>query len=436
MAFSEKLRAQLAAMPETENPEPNEESSSPETDAPEPPDVPPAGAIVPSARRELIRRIVMGAVLVVTLLGLWFDLKARRQCGRVTEELMYLLKPMEIVTTNRVREIVQRAPRIHELRSRYGGLAEEYVWKGVFNTYHLQVDYTWNFNRFEMDGIRSHSRYRWDSNQTSPAVEDQRPELVERLAEKGVENEIRRHLRKPEGELSGEDLRAIRKINLTGKQIQDLTLVAQMFALRDLNLSDNKLADVSELEMLTQLEVLRLHFNRLDNLDALSELTRLHQLDVGHNLIADTRAISQLPRLTHLTLRHNLITDLAPLGKLRRLEFLDLNHNQITDLGPVGELHMLDILRLSGNQIKNLAPLAQLPALEVLYLATNQVTDIRPLGEIAPLQRLDLAGNQITDVAELAKLKKLYQLNLTGNPVPVSEVEKLRKSLPRCEIKF
>ena len=436
MAFSEKLRAQLAAMPEPENPRPNEDSSSRETDTPEAAGVPPAGAAVPTARRELIRRIVMGGVLVVTLLGLWFDLSARRECDRATEELMYLLKPMEIVTTNQVRELLGRAPKLHELRSRYGGLAEEYVWTGVFNTYHLQVDYTWNFNRFEMDGVRSHSRYRWDSNQTSPALEDARPERVKQLTADSVKKEIGRQLEISHLKLTGDDLRRIEKINLTGKQISDLSTVAQLSGLRDLNLSDNKLVDVVELEMLTQLEVLRLNFNRLDNLDALTGLTRLHELDAGHNLIADTRAISQLSRLTHLTLRHNQIADLAPLGKLRRLEFLDLNHNHLTDLGPIGRMQKLDVLRLSENKIKNLEPLAGLPNLGVLYLATNQVTDIRPLAAIATLQRLYLAGNQITDITPLAQLKNLGKLNLSGNPVSKAKVEALRKSLPECDIVF
>lgn len=423
-------------MPERDNPEPSEDSSSPKTEASEGPDDSAADAAVPSPRPGWVRHIVMGGVLVVTLLGLWFDLSARRECDRATEELMYLLKPMEIVTTNQVRELLGRAPKLHELRSRYGGLAEEYVWTGVFNTYHLQVDYTWNFNRFEMDGVRSHSRYRWDSNQTSPALEDARPERVKQLTEDSVKKEIGRQLEISHLELTGDDLRRIEKINLTGKQISDLSTVAQLSGLRDLNLSDNKLANVTGLESLAQLEVLRLRYNRLNNLDALTGLTRLYELDAGHNLIADTRAISQLSRLTHLTLKHNQITDLAPLAKLRRLKLLDLNHNHLTDLGPIGGMQQLDILRLSENKIKNLEPLAGLPNLGVLYLATNQVTDIRPLAAIATLQRLYLAGNQITDITPLAKLKNLGKLNLSGNPVSKAKVEELRKSLPQCDIVF
>ena len=423
-------------MPEPDNPESSEDSSSPETDAPEVPGDPAADAAVPSTRPGWVRHIVMGAVLVVTLLSWWFDLSARRECDRVTEELMYLLKPMDIVTTNQVREVAQRAPKLHELRSRYGGLAEEYVWKGVFNTYYLQVDYTWNFNRFEMDGVRSHSRYRWDSNQTSPALEDARPERVKQLTADSVKKEIGRQLKVSHQNLTGDDLRRIEKINLTGKQISDLSTVARMSGLRELNLSDNKLVDVTALESLTQLEVLRLHFNRLNNLDGLAHLPRLRELHAGHNRLTGTDALQQLPQLTHLYLRHNQIPDITPLGKLRRLKLLDLNHNHLTDLGPIGGMQQLDILRLSENQIKNLEPLAGLPNLGVLYLATNQVTDIRPLAAIATLQRLYLAGNQITDITPLAKLKNLGKLNLSGNPVSKAKVEELRKSLPECDIEF
>jgi len=418
-------------MPESDTPESSKEPSASET-----PGVPAADATGPSTRPGWVRHSVMGGVLVLMLLGLWFDLSARRACDRVTEELMYLLKPMEIVTTNQVRALVGHAPKLHELRSRYGGLAEEYVWTGVFSTYHLQVDYTWNFNRFEMDGVRSHSRYRWDSNQTSPALEDARPERVKQLTADSVKKEIGRQLEISHLELTGDDLRRIEKINLTGKQISDLSTVARMSGLKELNLSDNKLADVTALESLTQLEVLRLHFNRLDNLDGLAHLEMLRELHAGHNRLAETDALQQLPQLTYLNLRHNQITDLAPLGKLRRLKFLDLNHNHLTDLGPIGGMQQLDILRLSENKIKNLEPLAGLPNLGVLYLATNQVTDIRPLAAIATLQRLYLAGNQITDITPLAKLKNLGKLNLSGNPVSKAKVEELRKSLPQCDIEF
>ena len=389
----------------------------------------------PASHPGLIRHVVMGVLLVAALAGLWQDQKARRQLDVAAEDLMFRLKGMRNFDDNDVHALMGK-PDISDEGSRYADLYEEYIWEGVFNTYHMQLTYTVNFGRAELDGVRSHSKLRWASGNKSMGVEDQRPEIARQMANQDLEEEMRRRLKKPDGIISKEEYLLIDKIDMAGKEVQDLTSIARMSALQNLNLNDNHLTDLSPLKSLTRVEILRLRHNSLQHLDSITHMTRLRELDAGYNVLTHTDALLKLSQITRLTLNDNRIIDIAPLSKLRRLEWLDLNRNQLTDISLLGELRNLQLLRLSGNKIQDVKPLANLQALEVLYLAKNQIIDIRALAKMPHLGRLYLADNQVTDVASLAEIKNLGALDLTGNPVPKSEVEALRKALPMCQIDF
>ena len=414
---------------QTESSPVTEEDGNPDENTPEEPK--PAA----NGRPGLIRHVVLGVLLVAALAGLWQDQKARRQLDVAAEDLMFRLKGMRNFDDNDVHALMGK-PDISDEGSRYADLYEEYIWHGVFNTYHMQLTYTVNFGRAELDGVRSHSKLRWSDDKKSSTVEDQRPELAHQLANQDLEEEMRRQLKKPDGIISKEEYLLIDKIDMAGKEVQDLGPIARMSALQNLNLNDNHLTDLSPLKSLTRVEILRLRHNSLQHLDSITHMTRLRELDAGYNILTHTDAFSHMPQITHLTLNDNRIIDIAPLSKLRRLEWLDLNRNELTDISLLGELRNLQLLRLSGNKIKDVKPLANLQALEVLYLAKNQIIDIRSLAKMPHLGRLYLSDNQVTDVASLAEIKNLGALDLTGNPVPKSEVEALRKALPMCQIDF
>ena len=282
----------------------------------------------PASHPGLIRHVVLGVLLVAALAGLWQDQKARRQLDVAAEDLMFRLKGMRNFDDNDVHALMGK-PDISDEGSRYADLYEEYIWQGVFNTYHMQLTYTVNFGRAELDGVRSHSKHRWSGDKKSSSVEDQRPELAQQMADLDLEVEMRRRLKKPTGVISKEEYLFIDQINMAGKEVQDLTPIARMSALRILNLNDNHLTDVSLLQSLTRVEVLRLRHNSLQHLDSLTHMTRLRELDAGYNVLTHTDALLQLSQMTHLTLNDNRIIDIAPLGKLRRLEWLDLNRRVV-----------------------------------------------------------------------------------------------------------
>lgn len=147
---------------------------------------------------------------------------------------------------------------------------------------------------------------------------------------------------------------------------------------------------------LTNLERLSLRKNAVGDLpDTIASLTRLAWIDLGACGLTNLPAtVGSLPKLTTLYLNDNALSSLPDsLGDLRTLCYLNLDRNQLAALpASIGKLESLRWLRLNGNR------LSALPA----------------------------------DMSGLARsLKRLY---LRENPLPESELNRIRKALPNCEI--
>ncbi len=139
---------------------------------------------------------------------------------------------------------------------------------------------------------------------------------------------------------------------------------------------------------------------------------------------------------------------LQQLAKLRNLELLSLYGNAVTDDGlkhlssmsNLGEID-LSLLPISDDAVRHLAKLPRLRRLELLYsegFAGTNISDVglKRLGEFSQLTHLNLIGAKISDkgLRHISQLKKLLHLQLTNSTVTVTGVERLRKSLPNCEI--
>ncbi|MFH1353856.1 MAG: leucine-rich repeat domain-containing protein [bacterium] len=59
------------------------------------------------------------------------------------------------------------------------------------------------------------------------------------------------------------------------------------------------------------------------------------------------------------------------------------------------------------------------------------------IGTMTELRQIDVSDNKLTSLPEeLGFLVNLKVLDLRGNPLPVEEVEKIRKLLPKADVKF
>ena len=207
------------------------------------------------------------------------------------------------------------------------------------------------------------------------------------------------------------------RLDLSSRNLTDVTALAGLTSLRELDLRHNAVTDLWPLAGLTGLQALYLSGNQIADLRPLAGLTGLQVLDLSGNQITDLWPLAELPGLRELDLRDNAVADLRPLESLRGLQALDLSGNQIADLSSLTYLAALERLNLVDNAVADLWPLAERPGLQVLLLDRNRITTVQALSSLAGLANLGLAENRIADLWPLAGLGRLHRLDLAGNAV-------------------
>lgn len=188
---------------------------------------------------------------------------------------------------------------------------------------------------------------------------------------------------------------AVTRVDLSSRELTDISFLAGWTAMRELDLSGNAIADLTPLENLASLERLNLAGNEIADISPLASLSGLRRLDLSGNRIAD----------------------ISPLGAVSGLRRLNLSDNSVRSVEALASLTGLEVVLLHENRIVDVAPLSMLEDLVHLGLSRNRVTDVAPLQAANSLRRLDLSGNAIADVAALGGLAGLVWFRLDGNPV-------------------
>lgn len=166
--------------------------------------------------------------------------------------------------------------------------------------------------------------------------------------QKALEDEVRRKLPKPTGDITTADLKKLKSFNASqvrGIEQLDPCVFSHMTGLKELFLGEGTFDDLSPIAGATQLESLRASINQ--------------------------------------------VADLAPLAKMKKLDRLDLGRTQVKDLTPLAELTALTELQLDGTQVEDIKPLAQLTLLETLSIKGTRVKDLSPLDGLKKLKSVD-----------------------------------------------
>ena len=250
-------------------------------------------------------------------------------------------------------------------------------------------------------------------------------------------------------DLSNRDIRDIsvlrycsnlRSLNLSGDPVEDLTVLQSLHSLISLNLSGTGRTD-GDLDFLKTLQ--RLAYLNVDGNEALSDeaLTALDQAlpncQVVHKVIVYTLELggeSLQTDLTALDLRGRGLQDLTGLEKFSELQSLWLDDNAIADLSPLAELGALTELTLSANALTEIGPLAGHRTLRRLDLSRNLIQDITALRGLVWLEELSLAQDPIRDLEVLTTCVRLRELDLSGCPLSADQIRSLQMQLPGCHI--
>lgn len=171
---------------------------------------------------------------------------------------------------------------------------------------------------------------------------------------KGLEQEIRRKLEKPEGEITKAELAKVKSINLAKGDALDYLdpcVFPHLTGVKDLFLGPGKLSDISALKKLTRLESLRATANQVSDITPLAELKLLDRLDLANTLVSDVSALAGLKNLTELQLDGSKVSDITPLSGLPKLERLTLNRTAVKDIRPLKLVTTLKSLNVSGSAV-------------------------------------------------------------------------------------
>jgi hypothetical protein len=138
-------------------------------------------------------------------------------------------------------------------------------------------------------------------------------------------------------------------------------------------------------------------------------------------------AIDELPALSMLILYDTQIDDrsLKRISKLHKLTYLGISRTNVTDAGMnhLARLHRLKLLFLGS-----------WPPREDGYTVSDE--GLRRLEPLTDLEMLQVEGYRVTDhsVPLFEHFKKLRQLTLVDTAVTNEGVQRLRKSLPNCDV--
>jgi internalin A len=176
--------------------------------------------------------------------------------------------------------------------------------------------------------------------------------------DKALEEEVRRKLEKPEGDIKTSELRKVRSINLAKDAANkvdylDPCIFPHLTNVKDLFLAPGKLSDISLLAKLTNLESVRLSMNQVSDLTPLEGLSKLDRLDLGHTQVTDVTPLAKLTTLTELQLDNTRITDVSALTSLDKLERLSLQRTEVKDIAPLKGLKSLKFLYIAGSRVED-----------------------------------------------------------------------------------
>lgn len=86
----------------------------------------------------------------------------------------------------------------------------------------------------------------------------------------------------------------VQKLDLSGRELSDLTGIEQLSAVTALDLSNNELREIKGLGNLKDLGMLSLWANQIISIEPLISLTHLHWLNIGDNKIRDISFLKEL----------------------------------------------------------------------------------------------------------------------------------------------
>lgn len=178
--------------------------------------------------------------------------------------------------------------------------------------------------------------------------------------------------------LSAAEIKAVTKMDISGKGIVKLNGIERFTSLKELNASNNKITSAG-LTKNTALTELNLSGNKLTAID-LTKNTKLSYINLGKNSLKGTLNLSKCTGMVTLVCSNNALTKITmpSKGYLKKLDYIDVSHNKFTTQANAG------LATISNTSLK---------ALSEVNASYNSITSFNCSGFEGIL---DVSNNKIT----------------------------------------
>ena len=226
-------------------------------------------------------------------------------------------------------------------------------------------------------------------------------------------------------DLSGiESFENLQVLNLSNNNISNIESLLVLENLCELDLSDNKVNDLNQITTgFSNLYNLNLSYNNVNDVEKLKYLGELRELDLSGN--KNLVNIEELTNISYLTL-NNCGLDDTYIDKIASLQLysISLEYNNITD--PL-KLQSINSVNLSGNKSLDLD---LIPNVEELILNDCNISDLSFLESYTKILWLQLRNNPIEDISYLEDMDNLLDLDLSyTNVKDVSGLTNVKQKL-------
>lgn len=254
----------------------------------------------------------------------------------------------------------------------------------------------------------------------------------------------------------------LKKLDLSDNSISDISALVDMPELAELDLSNNRISDISPLMSVSKLTYLNLAGNRIKSVAALQDLTSLTELNLSSNELGGIAAVGRLTNLKTLWmddigLKDASLEELYGLKNLKKLSIKDnselseaavttlkkklsgctISHSELKReivLGGKSFACDAETVEANGLGLSDISKVSGFSNVKHLDLSNNSISRLSPLSQLKTLETLDLSNNRISDVSALTSLKNLKQLWLGGNSISAEQLQSLKAALPNCYI--
>jgi len=167
---------------------------------------------------------------------------------------------------------------------------------------------------------------------------------------------------------------------------------------------------------------------------------RVYMKDAGLEKVDwSAAAFSAGESIDYINLDRNKLTSVEGVEKFTGLKWLRLNDNKLSSLPDLKPLVRLRRIYLRGNKFESVPEaLKDLPALTDVDLSGNSVKEVPEwLARKKGLKNLSFDGTRITSLpADLSAWESLQSLRLGELKLGKTEMDRIRKALPRVAIAF